>query len=233
RSAHPPSTREIPDGRAQQWGRAPGVVLVDAACRARVPAAGGHRPGRLRHRLPGPPAGRRPRGGAQDRPAGAGQRARSAAVHARGDRGGPPVRPPARGGRLRRGRAARRAAVPGAGAVPGRVVVGPAGGRPAAGGGRGGWCGARGGPPGPLPVAEVVQVGIRIGDALAAAHASGVLHRDVKPLNILVNRYGMVALADFGLATIPRTGGAASATRDALTPAYAPPEAFGLAEPSP
>ena len=86
---------------------------------------------------------------------------------------------------------------------------------------------------GPLPAAEVRAIGVRIADALAAAHALGVLHRDVKPLNILINRYGMVALADFGLATIPRTGGGMSATRDSLTPAYAPPEAFRLDDPQP
>ncbi|OPG13495.1 serine/threonine-protein kinase [Microbispora sp. GKU 823] len=55
---------------------------------------------------------------------------------------------------------------------------------------------------GPLGPREVRDIGIKIADALAAAHAVGVLHRDVKPANILVNSYGMVALSDFGLATM-------------------------------
>jgi hypothetical protein len=55
----------------------------------------------------------------------------------------------------------------------------------------------------------------------------------VKPANILLNRYGQVALSDFGLATMPASGPDASVTRESLTPSYAPPEAFDLAEPSP
>ncbi|WP_211592475.1 serine/threonine-protein kinase [Microbispora sp. H10836] len=89
---------------------------------------------------------------------------------------------------------------------------------------------------GPLGPREVRDIGVKIADALAAAHALGVLHRDVKPANILVNSYGMVALSDFGLATMPGQGGAArgevSVTRESLTPAYAPPEAFDLTEPT-
>jgi tRNA A-37 threonylcarbamoyl transferase component Bud32 len=85
---------------------------------------------------------------------------------------------------------------------------------------------------GPFPAAEVRDVGVHIADALVAAHAAGVLHRDVKPANILVNRYGGVALADFGLAAVPRPGMESSATREALTPAYASPEVFNLAEPT-
>ncbi|MDN3354230.1 serine/threonine-protein kinase [Actinomadura sp. DC4] len=85
---------------------------------------------------------------------------------------------------------------------------------------------------GPIPAAEVRDIGVHIADALAAAHAAGVLHRDVKPANILVNRYGGVALADFGLAVVPRPGMESSATREALTPAYASPEVFDLAEPT-
>ncbi|WP_431895191.1 protein kinase domain-containing protein [Nonomuraea sp. bgisy101] len=85
---------------------------------------------------------------------------------------------------------------------------------------------------GVLPVAEVRDVGVRIADALAAAHAAGVLHRDVKPANILINRYGHVVLSDFGLATMPEPGAEVSVTRESLTPAYAPPEAFELTEPS-
>ncbi|MGS2646192.1 protein kinase domain-containing protein [Streptosporangium sp. LJ11] len=83
-----------------------------------------------------------------------------------------------------------------------------------------------------LPPAEVADIGIKIADALSAAHAAGVLHRDIKPANILINRYGNVVLSDFGLATMPSSGGEASVTRESLTPAYAPPEAFELTEPA-
>ena len=85
---------------------------------------------------------------------------------------------------------------------------------------------------GPMSPAQVRDIGIRICDALAAAHAIGILHRDIKPANILVNRYGMVGLSDFGLASIMAAGGEQSATRDALTPAYASPETFRREEPT-
>jgi serine/threonine protein kinase len=85
---------------------------------------------------------------------------------------------------------------------------------------------------GPMAPARVCDIGIRIADALAAAHAAGVLHRDIKPANILINRYGMVGLADFGLASIVAAEGEQSATREALTPAYASPESFQCDEPT-
>jgi serine/threonine protein kinase len=74
---------------------------------------------------------------------------------------------------------------------------------------------------------RVRQVGVRIADALAAVHACGVLHRDVKPANILIDSLGNPGLADFGLAAI---AGAETTAADVLyvTPAYAPPEAFGM-----
>jgi serine/threonine protein kinase len=74
---------------------------------------------------------------------------------------------------------------------------------------------------------RVRQVGLQIADVLAAAHAAGVLHRDVKPANILIDSDGNPRLADFGLA-IER--GADSEVTDALwvTPAWAPPEAFRM-----
>ncbi|WP_204078382.1 protein kinase domain-containing protein [Planotetraspora phitsanulokensis] len=60
---------------------------------------------------------------------------------------------------------------------------------------------------GPMDAREVRDIGVRIADARAAAHAEGVLHRDVKLANILVNSYGMVALSDFGPATSPGAAG--------------------------
>ncbi len=71
---------------------------------------------------------------------------------------------------------------------------------------------------------RVREVGVRIADALAAAHARGVLHRDVKPANILIDAYDNPGLADFGLAIIPEPGSELSETLEALTPAYAPRE---------
>jgi hypothetical protein len=86
---------------------------------------------------------------------------------------------------------------------------------------------------GPLTPAATCQIGVSLADALAAAHGLGILHRDLKPANILVNRYGVVGIADFGLASIIAAGGEQSVSRDALTPAYAPPESFRAEEPSP
>src|SRR5215831_149798 len=85
---------------------------------------------------------------------------------------------------------------------------------------------------GPMSATRVRDIGIKISDALAAAHAAGILHRDIKPANILVNRYGLVGLSDFGLASIMAAGGEQSATREALTPAYASPESFRCEEPT-
>ena len=85
---------------------------------------------------------------------------------------------------------------------------------------------------GPMPPAQVRDIGIRLADALAAAHASGVLHRDIKPANILVNRFGMVGLSDFGLASIVSAHGEQTASREALTPAYSSPETFRGEEPT-
>jgi len=85
---------------------------------------------------------------------------------------------------------------------------------------------------GPLPAERVRQLGVQLADALAAAHAEGVLHRDIKPANILVDRYGTAKLADFGLAALLDAAGGSTVTRDALSPSYAPPEAFAMAAPT-
>jgi serine/threonine protein kinase len=76
----------------------------------------------------------------------------------------------------------------------------------------------------PLGVAEARGVGVKIADALAGAHAEGVVHRDVKPENILITQFGEPVLADFGLAVLTEAR-EASITLE-LTPAYAAPEMF-------
>jgi serine/threonine protein kinase/tetratricopeptide (TPR) repeat protein len=53
---------------------------------------------------------------------------------------------------------------------------------------------------GPLPVTEALEIGRQILDALQTAHDEGVIHRDVKPENILIARSGHALLADFGIA---------------------------------
>jgi serine/threonine protein kinase len=83
----------------------------------------------------------------------------------------------------------------------------------------------------PLSAQEAREVGQKIADALADAHMLGVLHRDVKPANILLTRFGEPALADFGLAVLSETR-ESSITLE-LTPAYAAPEMFHHGRPVP
>ncbi len=84
----------------------------------------------------------------------------------------------------------------------------------------------------PLRPHVVRDIGVKIADALADAHERGIVHRDVKPANILVSLFGEPALADFGLAILAEQRDP-HITLEVMTPAYAPPEAFRRHEPAP
>ncbi|MCM2256418.1 MAG: protein kinase [Vicinamibacteria bacterium] len=66
----------------------------------------------------------------------------------------------------------------------------------------------------PLPLDEILDLGVQIADALESAHSKGIVHRDLKPVNLIVNARGQVKILDFGLAKIAAvtsyTGEAAS-----------------------
>ena len=81
---------------------------------------------------------------------------------------------------------------------------------------------------GVLPVDQVAQIGAQVADALAATHAAGIVHRDVKPANVLIGRgprvEGLVKITDFGISharddvTLTQTGQITG------TPAFLAPE---------
>ncbi|TQC42659.1 protein kinase [Rhodococcus sp. WS4] len=76
---------------------------------------------------------------------------------------------------------------------------------------------------GPLSLHEVLRLGVKMAGALETAHHHGILHRDVKPGNILFTDYGESALTDFGIAHI---AGGFQTTTGVVTgsPAYTAPE---------
>ncbi len=78
---------------------------------------------------------------------------------------------------------------------------------------------------GPLPVAEACEVVRQAALALHHAHGQGVIHRDVKPGNIMIAEDGTVKVLDFGLAQVPQEGEPITLSGELLgTPEYMAPE---------
>ncbi|MFF4772362.1 serine/threonine-protein kinase [Microtetraspora fusca] len=77
---------------------------------------------------------------------------------------------------------------------------------------------------GPLAPERVAHIALQVLDALRTAHAAGVLHRDVKPENVLLTEDGRVVLTDFGIATMSEESGLTMTGVVTGTPAYLPPE---------
>lgn len=83
---------------------------------------------------------------------------------------------------------------------------------------------------GPLPVPEVIRLGLDVLSALRAAHAEGVLHRDVKPANVLLRPDGSAVLTDFGIAALHDSTGLTSTGVLIGSPEYIAPERVRGAE---
>ncbi|QTJ68598.1 protein kinase [Rhodococcus sp. ZPP] len=85
---------------------------------------------------------------------------------------------------------------------------------------------------GPLPLEDALRVGVKIAAAVESAHRVGILHRDVKPANILLTDYDEPALTDFGIAHV--SGGFRTATGTVTgSPAFTAPEVLSGEPPSP
>ncbi|MET9689387.1 serine/threonine-protein kinase [Streptomyces sp. NPDC006514] len=77
---------------------------------------------------------------------------------------------------------------------------------------------------GPMPPAEVVRLGLDVLSALRAAHAEGILHRDVKPANVLLRPDGSAVLTDFGIAALHDSTGLTATGVLIGSPEYIAPE---------
>jgi serine/threonine protein kinase len=76
---------------------------------------------------------------------------------------------------------------------------------------------------GKIPEIEILPFAMQVAEGLEAARAAGLIHRDVKPGNILLDSQGSAKIVDFGLALVTK-GGSATAQEIWATPYYVPPE---------
>lgn len=87
---------------------------------------------------------------------------------------------------------------------------------------------------GPLPIDQVAEVGRQTAAALAAAHAAGIVHRDVKPANLTLGADGSVVLLDLGIARLGDASAPLTRTGQVLgTVPYLAPEVIAGAPPQP
>src|ERR1700719_4391194 len=77
---------------------------------------------------------------------------------------------------------------------------------------------------GGLPVEEGLQLAMQVAKGLSAAHARNIVHRDVKPSNIIITPNGVAKIVDFGLARVAATASVTQSMGVAGTPAYMSPE---------
>jgi len=86
---------------------------------------------------------------------------------------------------------------------------------------------------GPMPPARAAEMGTVLLEALGSAHAAGIVHRDVKPGNVLITAEGRTVLTDFGIATVAGDPGLTQAGMVMGTPGFCSPERIRGAPASP
>src|SRR5688572_22937397 len=74
---------------------------------------------------------------------------------------------------------------------------------------------------GPLTLREILDITIQAASALSAAHAAGIVHRDIKPDNLMLRPDGYVKVLDFGVATFAKPTAAAADTVATIAPSLA------------